>query len=803
MTSGNARRQNRRRAPHPPPRLRLRSRTAARLACLTGAALAAGAAQAAAFGTVNGFFGQNGEHERITRAALACAAGVRSDGNCFEASSVTEVAGQPLGGFGAVGIPDFPPPAGSESHCDDADFLDTTLYPRIPGRYPQTRARADAELDACRTEMVSRFRRARTAANLLVNPNGHINAAEISTFCLFLGNITGTAKCNVFDEFGRSLHGVQDFYSHSNWSDAPVPDDQVTIDNPPGMGRRTLSPFLDMRLVGPPAIPRLLLTGCFSVYEKGLSPFDGCTDRNGVRRVRHAEMNKDQGTIDPVSGAASAPTTPRGQTATNFADAVSLAIQDTRRQWRDLRQEIVSAYGPARGSLMVCALTRDDPVKDCQGRTIGLVIDSSGSNTTTDPGNLRITAAAAFNDGLVSTAEAGGDGTPDRVAVIDFDDAARVASPLGDPDGARFDSIDSSGGTNIAGGVNLAVDELTRDPADAAAGHAGIVVLTDGQDSDVAALVQAIARAGGLGIRVNFGFLSPPENPVAAARARRGTGRQMQTRTAPSPDLVAAIIATGGVFSTIDSASAQRAFIDLVRRRGATGMDDPNGGDDGGPLASGASTTALAQLGATDTFSYAATRGRILTLHVRGLAGQRLAVVVRDVATGATLSRTSTRSNGTVGIQARLRRSHLLEVDVTPAFTAGPYSVDLAETGVDRLGTGRADRITCRPGPNYVDGGGGADRIACGGGDDMISAGPGADSVSAGGGDDVILVARGDRHRGTETVSGGPGTDVVEFQAGRPRAVPIPRGRQVVVDTGGGRFVLTGVEVVRFGSRTP
>ncbi len=771
--------------------------------------LALGPGRADAFGTVNGFFGQNGEHERITRAALACPAGTPSDGSCFEPLSVTQLGGEPGGAFGAVGIPDFPPPSGAEAHCDDGDFLDPALYPRV-ARYPRTRADANAALMACRTELGSRFRQGRDAAPSLLDANDRIVAAQVdlsSSSCTFLGGISGRAKCEVFDGFGRSLHGVQDFYAHSNWSDDPVPAADVTVLNPPGMGRKVVSPFLDFRLTGPPSIPARLITGCFSVYEKGLSAVDGC--RSGLRRtprVRHNELNKDQGTIDPVTGAATAPTTIRGQAGSDFSNAVSLAIADTRRQWSDLRAEIVRLNGPKRGNLIICALTRDNPLRDCQGRKLAIVVDSSGSNTTNDPRDLRIAAAAEFNAGLTSAAEAGPGGRPDRSAVIDFDDSARVVSPLGDPDAASFAGIDSSGGTSIAAGVNLGVDELTRDPADPTANRSGIVVLTDGEDSDRAILIAAIARAASLGIRVSVGFLSPPANPVpsSAGRAQAATlqiARAHQATSPPPADLVAAIVASGGVFSTIDSAGAQRAFVSLVEGRGATNLDDPNGADDGGPLASGVSTTAVASPGGdTDTFSYEATRGRVLTLRVRALSGQGLAVRVRDVGAGSTLIATRTRSDGVAGIIGRFRRSRLVEVDVAGSGAGGPYSVELVEAGGDLLGTPRADRLRCRARITYVSGGAGADRITCGPGSDMISGGPGADSISAGAGDDIILVGARDRHRGTERISGGPGNDIVEFEKGRPRTVQLPRGRGVVI-SGHARFELRGVEAVLFGRR--
>jgi hypothetical protein len=84
---------------------------------------------AAAFGTVEGG-GQHREHERITRAAVACPARTRSDGDCFEPRSVDQLAGTGKR-FGAVGAPDLTETSDPAAHCDDADI--------VAGGYPQTR----------------------------------------------------------------------------------------------------------------------------------------------------------------------------------------------------------------------------------------------------------------------------------------------------------------------------------------------------------------------------------------------------------------------------------------------------------------------------------------------------------------------------------------------------------------------------------------------------------------------------------------------------------------------------------------
>lgn len=767
------------------------------LAALAAVALVLVPAQAGAFGTIySDDIGQHGEHEKITRAALACPAGTPSDGTCFEPVSVLQIAGEEGGGYGGVGAPDIVPPAPAPAHCDDGDFLEPDVSPR----YAQTREQANEALLRCRNELLRRFREGRDAAPRLLDANDRIIGSEVdNTSCTFVGNISGDAKCDVFDGFGRALHGVQDFYSHSNWSDGPVAAARVSARNPPGMGRTDVAPLMNLRLFGPPPIPDALITGCFHIHEKApLLTEDGCRSNSvpPIPRVRHRELNKDEGTIDPVTGAATAPTTIRGRKGTNFASAVRPAIADTRRQWSDLRAEIIRTQGPERGNLIICALTRDDPLEDCQGRKLAIVVDSSGSNTTTDPSNLRITAAGAFNAGLVSAAEAGPGGRPDRSAVIDFDDGARIVSALGDPDAASFAGIDSSGGTDIGAGVTLAIEELTRDPADPTANRAGIVVLTDGE-SDRAALIGAINRATSLGIRVSFGFLAPPANPVTSARASAH-----QSPPAPPADLVGAVIASGGVFSTIDGAAAQEAFVTLVGTRGATNLDDSNGADDGGPLAQGVSATGIASPPAdTDTFSFEATRGRLLTLEVRTLAGQALAVSQRDVGGGTVLARTRTKTDGTAAVLSRLRRSRLVEIDVSAGGAGGPYSVQVTESGVDRLGTRRPDRLSCPALPTYVEGRAGADNVVCGTGDDMISGGPGADFVAASAGDDIVLVGSRDRHSGTEVIVGGPGADIVEFETGRRRAVRIPPGRPVVVRVGRARFQLRGVETVLFGYR--
>lgn len=306
---------------------------------------------AAAFGTVEGG-GQNREHERITRAAVACPAGAGSDGDCFEPRSVDQLAGTGKK-FGAVGAPDLTETSNPAAHCDDADYL--------AGGYPATRDEATARLRECVDHLRGRFGEAVESADGLLDGAGEIvsSAVDLETDCVPGTATERRAKCATLEAFGRALHGVQDFYSHSNWADEADPSAPIGAGNPPGLNLAAPSPLLDLRGSGLPAIPDGLTTGCFVVPDE-VAGVRACRSR-----VTHAALNKDTGLIDQTSGSTSSPTTPRGEVGDNFAKAVAGATVETRRQWQDLRDELRATYGSAPASRMACSLTHDDPPNDC------------------------------------------------------------------------------------------------------------------------------------------------------------------------------------------------------------------------------------------------------------------------------------------------------------------------------------------------------------------------------------------------------------------------------------------------------
>ena len=197
----------------------------------------------------------------------------------------------------------------------------------------------------------------------LLDDSGAIVEGEVELVpeCRGAEGAEDRAKCASLEALGRVLHGSQDFYAHSNWADEADPRRPLGEDNPPGMNRPGPSPLLDLRADAPPTIPVELSTGCFVVRDE--VPGVGECEQ----RVTHAALNKDNGLVDPVTGAVSDPTTPRGMVEDNFAQAVA-SIAESRRQWQDFGDELTARYGQDEAELMICALTHDDPTEDCSDR---------------------------------------------------------------------------------------------------------------------------------------------------------------------------------------------------------------------------------------------------------------------------------------------------------------------------------------------------------------------------------------------------------------------------------------------------
>lgn len=200
-----------------------------------------------------------------------------------------------------------------------------------------------------------------------------------------------------------------------------------------------------------------------------------------------------------------------------------------------------------------------------------IAVDSSGSNVWNDPSNLRIGAGnamlgnmAARNDRIRAGTEPG---KLTSVATIDFDTSVRVISNFADPKGLDFSSIDSDGGTDIAAAINRSVALIqavrpTPNPAPAIdANTPRIYTLTDMEDAG-SNVVPAIQNAGRNNIVFNLGHLMPLSiRKIPVDRAGEGIALKVAE---PMDNIIAAILATGGSYATIESAESQAAWVELM-----------------------------------------------------------------------------------------------------------------------------------------------------------------------------------------------------------------------------------------------
>ncbi|KRB72384.1 hypothetical protein ASE03_22960 [Kitasatospora sp. Root187] len=306
------------------------------------AALLAAALSIVPGGPAHAFTGDN--HEDITRAALP-----------WEPITLTAMADAR---DGAINADDRRPYFDlGPLHCDNADYLD----PRYAADYPRTRDEATTELLACIRTSVARFRNAVRAADGLVGADGTVRAdqSDLSSPCTW-DEKPGPAKCAVLEQLGRGWHPIEDFYSHSNWSDRPA-FGPIGLGNPPGLGRTDLVPFLDIRHYSAmkdadwtrdarERIPADLTTGCYpDIDSTGVKPAD-CDGR-----VAH------NGTLNKDTAAS-----PRARTGDNFRRATAGAGAELTRQWNDFKAELLTTYPDhRRGAQMICALAHDDPAAAC------------------------------------------------------------------------------------------------------------------------------------------------------------------------------------------------------------------------------------------------------------------------------------------------------------------------------------------------------------------------------------------------------------------------------------------------------
>ncbi|KAE9974487.1 hypothetical protein EG328_003817 [Venturia inaequalis] len=547
-----------------------------------------------AFGTINEptRIGQHSEHERITRAAFGCPINVAvSDGTCFESLSLTQLAGEsgPDGhvgrGFnGGVGAPDTldPVPEGPEAHCDNADFLDSKLFGL--DEYPQSRHQATRQLQTCIDHLRQRFSEGLDAADHIVDEHARIVEKEVDIsvfYCRFSFpelhlHIFARGKCSAIEGFGRALHGIQDFYAHSNWADSPA-EGPIGLSNPPGLGRDDPPTFLDLRAENAidEQVPKNLSTGCFGggltdgpIGQPGHPLEPGSMDCTG--RITHHTMNKDNGIIDPYTGTTNSPgpNTPRSNIEDNFERAVRAAIKDSQRQWRFFREEIRRFYGTERGNIIICSLVRDDPTHDCYGRRIAFVRDAgeetTGGNRIADmqiPIHRWLLAELEGNAHDEGSGEGPTSHNTTKRRGSSGDMREHIPLPL-----AGLDDIPL-----VSTGLEFstALTELIRNSTAIPTNKTAIVAITKAHNPELLNQIAHIFRAGDEGIRVHIGLLPP-------ASAGSGPYRNSLIENPQEDDLITAVLRTGGTYSILHHDNDVSSFLDHVISRGLTNYDNPS-----------------------------------------------------------------------------------------------------------------------------------------------------------------------------------------------------------------------------------
>jgi len=604
-----------------------------------------------AFGTINEpvLLGQHNEHEMITRLAFQCPKGRKSDGVCFEPRSLDQLAGYhlhvlgwaiPGAGFnGAVGAPDTldPIPEGPEAHCDDADYLD------IPG-YPQTRAQATARLQVCIDHLRTRFHQALVAAARLLDDRKRIreDMVDISSplfgdctyaFPKLQGDTSGRAKCRTLEGLGRALHGVQDFYSHSNWVDSADPNLPIGVSNPPGLGIAVTAPFLDLRATDPiPAhqIPINLSTGCFALPDT----YPGVGECEG--RITHHTLSKDNGVIhlDGSFGEVWLGS-PRSRISDNFRRAVEAAVQSSRDTWAALQDAIRDRYGAIRGNLMICALIRDNPIKDCRNRTVAIALDKSWGSGVNGAIQLERIFAQELNSRLAMHAL-------DKVAVLEFDEAPRLVYPMGYPKFAIIGSSNPVGYRRIDNALDLAIAENINAQPETYADRGAVLLLcsrSKSRESSSNVLAQ-VKRAKDEGIRVHYACIDIQETTRQGIESNNmwdDCGLEMLRNA----------LGTGGVVAivTIPDIHTPSKLIDLIMNRGLTATDDVSSPDNT-RLYSGIVLTDLVSPAIQEkVFEYPVSSGEQVTFTIRYVMASReyqsdacLTVEVRDKGFGTPVS---------------------------------------------------------------------------------------------------------------------------------------------------------------------
>lgn len=359
------------------------------------------------------------EHANIVTAALSCA--VKDPvPNCFSPKTMLTLAGNGTL-FGAVGAADNYSTLGSGStewHCSEADYIPPTINGKSTGfqNYPTSLSYAKGVFSRCRNFARNEFLEGDPigtggqsaiygayggvtgSARYYFTTNnaydGPITSKYTSNATLDVCNFNYSAalasggKCYVLNALGRGLHVVMDWYAHTNWGDTEDKSKPLSIDNPPGLGNKTLAPFW-ADLDAPMPWTEGLSSGCYGKESRGLegtpsaANYADCSSRAldlAWRNAQYSGYSKDVANFNPSEGSAAIVTCndtgdiasgswkgcqPRGSLRLSDGTQVqqnvtTLAILEVRRQWTWIQKKIREKFGEKRGNTIICYIVSDE-----------------------------------------------------------------------------------------------------------------------------------------------------------------------------------------------------------------------------------------------------------------------------------------------------------------------------------------------------------------------------------------------------------------------------------------------------------
>ena len=211
-----------------------------------------------------------------------------------------------------------------------------------------------------------------------------------------------------------------------------------------------------------------------------------------------------------------------------------------------------------------------------------IAVDSSGSNMSTDPKNLRIDVAHNLlekqmeknNNFLKSKTNELTTTRMIKTAAIDFDSKVTLLSDIEWPDklynNKIFNKIDSSGGTDIVQAIEYSIDLLKQHDSNGKpvsrpnVDKNSLFIFTDmDNNAGQKPVEEVLEKAAKENIKVQTGHLVPIQ--IRSSISKINDDISINTRQREAFDnVIEAILNTGGSYAVIEDAISQQAWMELI-----------------------------------------------------------------------------------------------------------------------------------------------------------------------------------------------------------------------------------------------